>query len=149
MKTTSDQPAIRRAKMQDAKALKDCIDRAYSPVKARLHDLPDVSAGIEEDITGKIVLVAETNRQIAGVAILGIETGSAHLANIAVDPEHKGKGIGKALIEAVEHVAQQQGATEIRLATHIGMPENVSLYTHLGWSETSRTGNKVLMKKAI
>lgn len=135
--------------MQDAEALKDCIDRAYAPVKTRLHDLPDVSAGIDDDIAGKIVLAAEILGSIAGVAILGIENKSAHLANIAVDPVHKGKGVGKALIVAVENIAKQQGATELRLATHIGMPENVSLYSHLGWSETSRTESKVLMSKAI
>ncbi|MES0882877.1 GNAT family N-acetyltransferase [Roseibium sp. SCP14] len=149
MNSTSDQPEIRRAHMRDAKALKNCIDRAYSSAKARLPDLPDVSAGLREDIADKVVFVAETSGLIAGVAILGIENGNAHLANIAVDPGQKGKGIGKALMETVQRFAKQQGATELRLATHVGMPENVSLYTHLGWHETSRTGNKILMAKKL
>jgi len=35
------------------------------------------------------------------------------------------------------------------IATHVGMPQNAALYSHLGWSEAERNGNKILMKKAL
>jgi len=44
----SVQPAIRKAKLQDAPHLKACIERAYAPVKSTLPDLPDVSSGIAD-----------------------------------------------------------------------------------------------------
>jgi len=149
MKTTNQAASIRRAKLQDVPAIKHCIDQAYAPVKKRLADLPDVSAGVEEDIEKNVVLVAETGSKIAGCAILEMNGGVAHLMNIAVDPEFKGFGLGKMLLAAVEDTAIRNGVRELHLATHVGMPENVSLYTHLGWSETSRNSNKVLMKKEI
>lgn len=149
MKTTHTDPAIRRAVLQDADAIKRCIDRAYAPVKQRLADLPDVSAGVEEDIAARVVYVAVIGTALAGCAVLGIDGRQAHLMNIAVDPDFKGRGIGGHLIRAVEDHAQAAGSQELLLATHIGMPENVALYTHLGWSETGRTGNKVLMRKVL
>ncbi|WP_420411480.1 GNAT family N-acetyltransferase [Roseibium sp.] len=149
MKTTSDKPAIRRAILQDANAIKQCIDRAYAPVKERLIDLPDVSAGVEKEISEKLVFVAENNNFVAGCLILALQGTHAHLVNIAVDPEYHGRGIARLLIHTAEDYARRDGASELRLATHSGMPENVALYTHLGWSETERTGNKVLMTKRL
>ncbi|MCK7615838.1 GNAT family N-acetyltransferase [Roseibium sediminicola] len=129
--------------------LKTCIDRAYQPVKSRLPDLPDVSAGLAEDIRDHHVFVAELDGELAGCAILSLSGTSAHLMNIAVDPDAKGMGLGRLLIEHLERYARAGGATELHLATHVGMPDNVALYSHLGWSETSRNGNKVLMKKDL
>ncbi len=149
MKTTSGQPAIRRAKLQDGASVKSCIERAYAPVKSQIGDLPDVSAGVEEDIATKVVFIAETGTRIAGCAILGLTKASAHLVNLAVDPDFQGAGLGKALIRTVEAHARACGAGQIHLATHVRMPENVALYTHLGWHEASRSGNKVLMNKKL
>ncbi|WP_198338382.1 GNAT family N-acetyltransferase [Labrenzia sp. VG12] len=149
MTKTSAHPAIRMAKLQDAEALKNCIDQAYQPVKSALPDLPDVSAGIAEDIEAHNVFVAELDGRIVGCAILNLAGTTAHLMNIAVDPATKGKGLGRLLMEHVEEFARAGGAQEIHLATHVAMPGNVALYSHLGWSETSRKGNKVLMKKTL
>ncbi|WP_040441276.1 GNAT family N-acetyltransferase [Roseibium aggregatum] len=149
MTKTSAQPAIRRAKLQDAPRLKACIDAAYAPVKSTLPDLPDVSAGIAADISQNHVFVAEFADRIIGCAILGLSGTSAHLMNLAVDPDVKGRGVGRRLIEAAEAFAGKNGARAMHLATHIGMPENIALYTHLGWSEMERNGNKVLMSKDL
>ncbi|CTQ73030.1 GNAT family N-acetyltransferase [Roseibium alexandrii] len=149
MTITNKDPAIRRANLQDMNALKQCIDRAYAPVKTRLSDLPDVSAGLESEITDNVVYVAETDEKLIGCAILAIDGELAQLVNIAVDPEYGGRGAGRRLIEVIETHARDMGAIEIQLATHIGMPENVALYAHLGWSETGRSGSKVGMSKPI
>jgi len=146
---TSLLPAIRLAKLQDADQLKACIERAYQPVKSTLPDLPDVSAGITQDIETNHVLVAEIGGKFVGCAILAVQGDSGHLMNIAVDPAAKGKGLGRLLMTRVETHARSHGVGELHLATHIKMPGNVALYTHLGWSEIERKGNKVLMKKDL
>ena len=149
MKSASKPTSIRNANLQDVASLKRCIDLAYAPVKARLSDLPDVSTGLEDDIATKAVLVAETAGKVSGCAILSIEGSRAQLVNLAVDPQFKGLGLGRLLIESAEQCARDNNATVIRLATHVEMPENVSLYQHLGWSEILRTGNKVMMEKDL
>lgn len=140
---------IRKANLADVPQLRQCIGRAYAPLKARLPDLPDVSGGLAEEIRKRIVLVAEVNGGVAGCAILDTAGTAAHLVNIAVDPGYKGRGIGKTLMEAAEDRARLDGAADITLATHTDIPENIALYRHLGWSETSRNGNKALMKKEL
>ncbi len=140
---------IREANLADVPRLKQCLDRAYAPLKARLPDLPDVSGGLEQEIAERIVLVAAIEDDVAGCAVVSIDGASAHLVNIAVDPDFKGQGIGRILLEAVEDRALRGGATGIALATHAGIPENVDLYRHLGWSKTSRNGNKILMNKDL
>jgi len=58
-------------------------------------------------------------------------------------------GIGAALIRQDEMDCLEFGFHELRLSTHKDMPENVRLYEHLGWHETGRSGNKVLMSKNV
>lgn len=149
MNNTSAITAIRKAELQDAAALKTCIERAYAPVRMKLSDLPDVSAGIDEDIANNEVFIAETDNRIAGCAILSVNGRISHLTNVAVDPDFKGQGVGKALIGAVEDAARTKKILAIHLKTHVAMPENVALYNRLGWQETQRAGNKVLMEKKL
>ena len=90
------------------------------------------------------------NGGIAGCAILDTDGSNAHLVNIAVDPGFRGHGPRQNPDVLLRNTAPRQtGATAMDLATHIGIPENVALYRHLGWSETSRNGNKVFMTKKL
>ncbi|TWI93367.1 N-acetylglutamate synthase-like GNAT family acetyltransferase [Roseibium hamelinense] len=141
--------SVRQATTQDTNALKLCIDRAYAPFKAALPDLPEVSSGLEEDIQAHSVFVAETGGRIAGGAVLVLDGETAVLFNVAVDPDHGEKGIGRRLIEACCAQAAQRGYSDISLATHAAMPDNVALYRHLGWLEYERSGNKVRMHKPL
>ncbi len=72
------------------------------------------------------------------------------LANLAVHPDHGGQGgIGRRLIATCEAAARDLGAGEVRLNTHVDMPENVALYTRLGWQEVARRGTTVMMVKPL
>ena len=73
----------------------------------------------------------------------------AILANIAVDPSCTGMGVGRGLIDHAEAHCRALKKVELRLSTHVDMPENVDLYEHLGWEETGRSGNKVHMTKFL
>jgi GNAT superfamily N-acetyltransferase len=140
---------LRRAKQSDAGGLAACIDAAYAPYAARLPDLPDVSADIAEEIARHQVWVAELDATIIGGLVIIPEPGFMLLANVAIHPKHAGAGLGRALLELAETESLNQGYRELRLTTHVGMPDNVRLYEHLGWRETQREGNKVSMKKLI
>jgi len=66
-----------------------------------------------------------------------------------VHPDFAGQGLGRVLMDKAEAEARALGLAELRLATHVGLPENVALYAHLGWQENGREGNKVLMRKTL
>jgi len=140
---------LRLARPEDEEALSALIDKAYARFRQDIPDLPDVSAGLADDISTNTVFVAVSNGEIAGGAVAVLTDDRATLANLAVDPNHGGKGIGGALIEKVEDHVRQKGHTHLYLATHKDMPQNVSLYEHLGWVVSGQKGSKVTMKKAL
>jgi GNAT superfamily N-acetyltransferase len=78
------------------------------------------------------------DRNIAGVLVLSPKSDHLLLDNVAVDPAHHGKGIGRALIEFAEREAARRGYGEVRLYTHQKMHENIAMYPHLGYQETGR-----------
>ncbi len=71
------------------------------------------------------------------------------LENVAVHPDSSGLGVGSALIKQAEAECLEFGLHQLRLTTHVDMPENIRLYEHLGWRETGRSGSKVQMSKDI
>ena len=142
-------PKIRRATGADAVGLAHCIDAAYLPHKERISDLPPVSEGIDGDIERNIVWVAEMDGEVVGGLVLVPGEHHAVLANLAVNPEHSGHGLGKKLIDHAEHFCRERGIKELRLSTHKDMPGNVSLYEHLGWVVSGTPGNKIRMTRSL
>ena len=140
---------LRRATVDDAKELAACIDAAYAIYAGRISDLPSVSEGIEDDIANRIVWVAEQSQKIVGGLILFTEIDFMLVMNIAVHPDTSGLGIGRRLMTKAEEETRVRGLSEMRLSTHVDMPENVALYEHLGWQEIERSGSKVKMRKSL
>ena len=140
---------IRRARDEDAEALAKCIDAAYARYQGRIEDLPSVSEGIADDIKTHYVWVAELDHAVVGGLVLIPRDGFALLANVAVDPAASGLGLGRRLITCAEDACRERGFRELRLTTHVAMPENVRLYEYLGWKETGRSGSKVHMVKQL
>lgn len=140
---------LRRATPDDGEALSDCIEAAYAIYSTRVPDLPAVSEGVADDITHHRVWVIEMDQKIVGGIIMIPKDGYMFLANVAVHPSHAGIGLGRTLMERADSDCLKLGMRELRLNTHVDIPENVDLYSHLGWQETGRTGNKVHMKKTL
>lgn len=142
-------PTIRPARPEDAGASARCIDAAYAAFRADIPDLPDVTGGLADDIAGNRVWVATIGLQVAGVLILSVAGDAAHLVNLAVDPDRQGTGLGRMLVTHAEAEARRSGCATIRLATHVRMPRNLRFYARLGWRETGRDGNRVLMSRSL
>lgn len=140
---------IRRAEISDVSEMVDCVDAAYSSARGRGIELPPVSEELDQDIRDHLVWVSLEGNRIIGIIVVAVNADQAHLVNIAVHPAAAGKGIAKSLIETCLAELRRLDVRQIDLATHIDMPENVSLYSHLGWIETGRTANKVYMSRAL
>ncbi len=144
-----EHPLIRPATLADAEALASCIEAAYAKYAQRISDLPPVSAGCAEEIVSNQVWVAVQGGVVIAGLFLVPQDDFMKLANLAVHPDHGGQGLGRRLIELSEHEARRQGFAEMRLSTHVEMPENIQLYQHLGWVEVSRRRNTVSMKRRL
>ena len=140
---------LRRAVSADADPLAECIQAAYAQYSDVISDLPDVSSSCAEDIAEHCVWVAEVGSHIVGGLVLIAQDDFLLLANVAVHPDWRGKGLGSALMDLVELEATALKMDELRLRTHIRMPENIALYKHLGWQEIGREGNTISMRKSL
>ncbi|MFK8035119.1 MAG: GNAT family N-acetyltransferase [Hyphomicrobiales bacterium] len=143
----SSEPYIRMARSTDANALASCIEAAYAKYEERIADLPNVSEGIADEIANKQVWVALESGEIVASLFLAANDGFLKLENLAVHPNHSGKGLGRRLTELAENEARLQGYEELRLNTHLEIPENIKLYEHLGWEKISQNGKSVSMRK--
>ncbi len=140
---------LRRADARDADALAGCIDAAYAPYLARIRDLPPVSEDCGAEIANNLVWVVEANGRIVGGLVLIPCDDFMLLANVAVDLNMKGAGIGRRLLTFAETEAKDRGYVEMRLNTHAEMSETIDLYLRNGWSQLSRNGTKISMTKHL
>lgn len=140
---------LRRARADDADGFQAVLSKAYAPWLNRLDSLPDLTAGVVEDIAAHVVWLAERgDGAIAGGVVLTFAE-EAHVANLGVSPDCAGLGIGKALMKRAEAEALERGYSTLRLATHRDMTPTLRFYERAGWTETGREGVKVLMQKRI
>jgi len=142
---------IREAISKDAIGLKNCMESAYAAYRERMGGvrLPPMDVDYLSEIANYPTWVAEEESKILGGLIMSFENHRASIANIAVDPEYQGRGIGAALIKLAESKASEHKFSDLHLATHVLLHENISLYRHLGWQETGRDKTKVLMRKKL
>ena len=56
-----------------------------------------------------------------------------------VDPDFRGKGIGKALIKAAEEFALEKGFTELASDTEIGNNTSIEIHKKTGFTEVGRS----------
>ena len=142
---------IRSANVDDAQDLKQIMVAAYVGYEQRVSGmrLPPMDLDYHAEITDYSTWVAESDGHIVGGLTMIFETEYASIANIAVHPEFQGQGLGKGLMTFADHQAKQKNLTQIRLATHVLLKENQSLYLHLGWSEYDRDNVRVYFKKYI
>ena len=124
---------------------------AYAVYQERMGgvSLPPMNVDYLSEITNFPTWVAESDVNILGGLTMSFKNDKAFIANIAVDPQHQGKGIGGALMKFAESMAKEHQFSMLHLATHVLLRENISLYRHLGWEETDRNETSVFMKKSL
>lgn len=73
---------------------------------------------------------------VGHVALRGLGDGTAdvELKRMYVAPSHRGRGVSKALLHAVEQAATRLGAGRIVLQTGDRQPDAVHLYEHSGYT---------------
>jgi GNAT superfamily N-acetyltransferase len=142
---------IRKAEQEDSAGLTDCMEKAYAFYQGRLggNRLPPMDTDYSLEIKDFPCWVAELHGIIVGGLIMLFEKDYAQIANIAVHPDFQGQGLGRGLMEFAEIKAKENSYSKLRLATHILLTENVSLYLHLGWTESARDDVRVYLNREL
>ena len=91
---------------------------------------------------GLVVLVVEApNAPVAGYAVLWCFADEGELANIAVDPPHRGRGLGALLLDAVLDRARARGVRKLHLEVRESNHQAEGMYLRRGFEVVAvRTG---------
>lgn len=85
-----------------------------------------------------VVLTAWDRRQVIGFAIMRFLEESAHLNLLAVDARYQGMGVGRGLVEWLEHSARIAGTFIISLEVRLSNQGARAFYRKLGYTELAR-----------
>lgn len=93
-----------------------------------------------------IIFVVETDGKVVGMCTvqilvstaLGVEVGSVE--DVVIDVEHRGKGIGSALMQTVQQWATDQNLGRIQLQADKDNGAALCFYRQQGWHRTNLTG---------
>jgi len=142
---------IREAVVEDSEKLKQVMASAYSIYEERMNgkELPPLEVDYRDEIENYPVWVVEIENELVGGIILMFETEYCQIANVGVDTNFQGYGIGKGLLEFAESVAKKKGYSIIKLATHVLFTENLFYYKKLGWAEYNNDATRIYMKKSL
>jgi len=136
-------PTIRMAVPGDAQRLAAIALAAYAKYVPRLGREPaPMRADFPAALASGHLVVIEHAGAIQGYLVAWAEPDAYFLDNIAVDPAHAGKGLGRALIGHAVAEARRRGLPALRLHTNVAMTENIAMYRHLGFVETHRGTEK-------
>jgi GNAT superfamily N-acetyltransferase len=88
-------------------------------------------------------LVAEVYGEVVGTLVVAVLPNLAHggapyavVENVVVDEEHRGEGIGRALMREALARAREAGAYKLTLSTNAQRKEAHEFYRALGMKET-------------
>jgi GNAT superfamily N-acetyltransferase len=145
---------LRPATGSDAPAVESCVHAAYRHYIGRIGRKPGpMLVDYASVIRAGRVTVAEHDGKLAGILVLEQNAEGFLLENVAVDPAHQGKGLGRMLLERAEVEARRAGHDSIYLYTHEKMVENQALYVKLGYVEYDRRTEaglaRVYMRKRL
>lgn len=116
---------------------KPAIGHFHSHDEAALEMLLQASDLSTEDITPEMLehfLVAHLDKALIGCAGMDVLGEVALLRSVAVDEAHRGTGLGKRLVEAIEEQARKEGVRDLYLLTTTAEP----FFAALGYRKLSR-----------
>jgi GNAT superfamily N-acetyltransferase len=110
-------------------ALWDEIQRRYGFVAPNPFD-PGACAG---PVGGFWVATDNNNDPVGSVALIPLDPPAAELDIMYVAPEHRGTGVGRALLAALDQHARAAGITVVRLRAGDPQPEALRFYSAAGF----------------
>ena len=80
-----------------------------------------------------VYLVARAGQRVVGYAGMHVIWEQAHVTNVAVHPEFRGRGVGERLMRELIRIAYRRGAARMTLEVRVGNAPAQALYRKLGF----------------
>ena len=111
----------------------------------------DVAARLERlEIVGDRVVVADLDGEVVGLAHLQVtptieyDRPAAKIGALVVDESHRGEGVGRRLVDALEAEARARGCCLLFLTTSVRRADAHEFYRRVGLEETGKRFTKSL-----
>ncbi|HEV7779641.1 MAG TPA: GNAT family N-acetyltransferase [Chitinophagaceae bacterium] len=155
-----DKIIIRKAVLSDMETLlrfEQGVINAERPFDPTLKGDPNYYYDIGAMIAASHIelLVVETSNEIIGSGYARIDRSEPYLRHeqhayfgfMYVDPAHRGKGVNKMIVDALEQWSLSQGITEMRLEVYVGNAAAISAYEKVGFVKHMTEMRKGLIKE--
>jgi putative acetyltransferase len=86
------------------------------------------------DGDGAFLIVYQENEAVGCGAIRRLDTERAELKRMFVAPAQRGRGVGRAIVAALENEARRLGISRLVLETGTRLPAAIALYERSGYS---------------
>jgi putative acetyltransferase len=124
--------ALERPDQPDVVSLVDELDAYQKPLyPPESHHGIDIEALGQPGVLFAVVRSAEGAAIGCGAVVLSPDCGE--LKRMYVRPQHRGRGVAKALLAFLEASAVAQGCTLLMLETGVSQPEALGLYERAGY----------------
>jgi [ribosomal protein S18]-alanine N-acetyltransferase len=122
---------VRGMRLEDLATVSAMEDASY--------DFP-WSAGIFSDCVkaGHPCWVLCVDADVAGYGILSMGAGEAHVLNLCIGPDYRGRGLGRHLLGRLLDIARWNGAERVFLEVRPSNPLAKTLYESVGFNEIGR-----------
>jgi putative acetyltransferase len=95
---------------------------------------PNLKAAHLEAGRGTFLVAREGDRAVGCGAVRLIDAMTAEVKRMYVEPDQRGRGVGKGVLAALEAAARRLGATHLVLETGIYQEAAIALYRHAGFT---------------
>lgn len=128
-RSSSDEVVVRRAGGRDLDAVVAIEAESFRTPWSRS------LLSSELDQPGSIYLVAEIDGVVVGFVGLWHVLDEGHICTLAVDHEHRGRGLGELLVLTALNVAVDLGSDAVHLEYRVGNEAAGRLYAKLGFEQ--------------
>lgn len=141
---------------EDARRLVASLDAALTelyPPEQRFG--PNLKAEHLEDGRGTFVVARDGDRAIGCGAIRLLDRNTAEAKRMYVEPDHRGRGVGRAVLASLEAAARQLGVQRLVLETGIHQEAAIFLYRRAGftridcWGEYASSPTSICFEKNL
>lgn len=109
---------------------------AVLDLEQKCFDIPWTRGMFEDELfnPNAIYFVAEDRGKVCGYAGMWKIIDEGHVTNLAVHPDHRGKGFGKKLIQSLISYSKDNGINAITLEVRVSNIAAISLYESFGFA---------------